>query len=124
MSASDAAATDRTLVRIVLLVLAVVVLGPLLVMSLAMPAMGVMAWGWGGGATGMTPWWGLGMSLGWLLVLVALGYVVYRALVGRGGLGSARDPAIEELRLAYARGDLTDEEFEDRRSVLAADRSP
>jgi putative membrane protein len=31
---------------------------------------------------------------------------------------TGRDPAIEELRHAYARGDLTDEEYESRRERL------
>jgi putative membrane protein len=36
-------------------------------------------------------------------------------LLRRGTEGSAADSALEELRLAYARGDLTDEEYETRR---------
>lgn len=119
MSRPSSRSPDDTLARLVLLVLAVVVLLPLLTMGLAMPAMGVMGWGWHDGAmTGS--WWGLGLSLVWLVVLVGLGYVVYRALVG--GTSAERDPALAELRLAYARGDLTDEEFEARRAVLAGEQ--
>jgi putative membrane protein len=36
--------------------------------------------------------------------------------------GRARDDAIEELRRAYARGEIDDEEFERRRTRLEADR--
>lgn len=121
---TNADSTDRTLVRLVLLVLAVIVLAPLLAMSLAAPMMGTMGhWGYDGGMVGVAPWWGLGMGLVWLAVLALVGYAVYRALVRPGAAGADSDAALEELRLAYARGDLTDEEFESRRAVLAGDRS-
>jgi uncharacterized membrane protein len=38
------------------------------------------------------------------------------------GTSRSTDPALDELRLAYARGDLSDEEFERRRERLAASR--
>lgn len=117
---TNADSTDRTLVRLVLLVLAVLVLAPLLAMSLAAPMMGTMGhWGTDGGMVGVAPWWGLV----WLAVLALVGYAVYRALVRPGTASADTDAAVEELRLAYARGDLTDEEFESRRAVLAGDRS-
>ena len=109
--------TDDTL-KIVLLVIAVIVLGPMLMMALAFPMMGMwggMMGGFGPGS-GFSPLWGVGMMLLWLLVLVGGGYLVYRWARGSGGAGT--DQALEELRLAYARGDLTDEEFEERRSRL------
>lgn len=116
-------ATDRTLVRLVLVGLAVLVLAPLLTMSLAGPMMGGgMWWAHDAGTVGVAPWWGLGMSLVWLAVLVGLGYVVYRAVVAPGAADERADPAMEELRLAYARGDLTDDEFEARRATLTEDR--
>jgi putative membrane protein len=76
---------------------------------------------WGGmmggfGGSGVSPMWGFGLSLVWLLVLVGAGYLVYRWTVGRGS--GPTDPALEELRFAYARGDLDDEEFEARRAKL------
>ena len=118
----NAASADRTLVRLVLLVLAVLVLAPILAMSFAAPMMGTMGW-WGhdGGMVAVAPWWGLGMGLGWLAVLALVGYVVYRALVRGGEVGTEADPAMEALRLAYARGELTDEEFESRRTTLTDD---
>lgn len=114
--------TDRTL-RLVLLVLAVLVLAPVLMMILAVPMMGL----WGGmGYGGMmggygsyggySPVWGFVLPLVWLVVLVVGGYLVFRR-VGHGALRGT-DPALEELRLAYARGDLTEEEYESRRSTL------
>ena len=50
-----------------------------------------------------------------LLVLVGIGYLIYRSASG--------DPALDELRLAYARGDLSDEEYEERRDRLTRERS-
>ena len=108
--------TDDTL-KIVLIVLAIIVLGPMLMMF-AFPLMGM----WGGGMMGGygmyggSSLWGIGMMLVWLVVLVGGGYLVYRWLSSGGGI--AADPALEELRIAYARGDLTEEEYEQRRSKL------
>lgn len=115
---------DRTLAQLLLLVLAVIVLGPVLAMTLGFPAMGMMGWGWhDAGTVGMAPWWGLGMGLVWLVVLVGGGYLLYRGLAASQTSGARSDAALEELRVAYARGDLTDEEFETRRAVLTEDRS-
>lgn len=102
--------TDGPL-RVILIVLAVLILFPILMMSFAFPMIGMMGW-WGGGGTQGTPLWGFGMMLVWLVILVGLGYIIYRA-VSPDAMGPD-DPALEELRLAYARGELTDEEFETR----------
>ncbi|MFC6987566.1 SHOCT domain-containing protein [Haloplanus sp. GCM10025708] len=114
--------TERTsdgLLRIVLIVLAVIVLFPLLMMVFAMPMMGMMGWWWGGGiAGGLSPLWGIGMMLVWLVVLIGIGYLLYRGLVGGAGSSLTGDRALEELRVAYARGDLTDEEYEQRKDLL------
>lgn len=109
--------TSNHMLRLVLIVLAVIVLAPLLMMAFAFPMMGM----WGGmmggfGGSGFSPLWGIGMMVVWLVVLVGGGYLVFRSLTGDGGLGT--DPAMEELRLAYARGDLTEDEYEERRSKL------
>lgn len=107
-------ATDE-LVRALLVVVAVVLLAPLLMMVLAWPMMGL----WGGGhmwtGRGAT-WVWLSMWLVLLLILAGGGYLLYRAIGGRRG--EETDAAIEELRLAYARGELSDEEFEERRQRL------
>lgn len=105
-----------SLLFVVLGVLAVVVLSPLLMMLFLMPMMG---W-WGGFGMGFSPLWGLGMMLLLLAVLVALGYFLYRGVAGSRVLDN--DRALEELRTAYARGDLSDEEFEKRRKRLQRDR--
>jgi len=112
------ARTSDGLLRIVVVVLGVLLLVPLLMMVFAMPMMGMMGWWDGGMMNGFSPLWGIGMLLLWLVVLLAIGYAIYRVLVGQVASGSGADPALEELRMAYARGDLTDEEFEERRHKL------
>ncbi|WP_267640963.1 SHOCT domain-containing protein [Haloarchaeobius amylolyticus] len=60
-----------------------------------------------------------------LLLLVALPVGIVLALVVaiRGLTGGRRqDPALESLRLAYARGDLSRSEYEERLHVLEQDR--
>lgn len=106
--------------RIVVIVLGILVLFPLLMMVFAMPMMGMMGLWWGDGMAGigLSPLWGLGMMLAWLVVVLGIGYLLYRGLVGGLQTGAASDPALEELRIAYARGDLTEEEFEERRAKL------
>lgn len=114
---------DNTLVRILIVLVAVVILVPFLMMVFAWPMMG--AWGgghmWNGGmwdGTGAT-WTWLLMWVIMLLILVGGGYVLYRAISQTNGDGT--DTALEELRLAYARGDLSDEEFDERRTRLQHD---
>lgn len=111
---------ETSILWIVLVVLAVVVVLPLTMMAFSMPMMGMMGWWWGAGRGGagaaLSPLWGVGMMLLFLAVLVGAGYLVYRAVAGNGTLD--RDRAVEELRAAYARGDLSDEEFERRRERL------
>lgn len=108
--------SDNTL-RIVLIVLAAIVFAPMLMMLLAFPMFGM----WGGmmggfGGAEISPGWGVGMALVWLFVLLVGGYLVYRWLSSEAA--APTDPALDELRLAYARGDLSAEEFEERRANL------
>jgi len=113
---------DGTL-RLVVIALAVVVGAPLLMMVVAFPLMGMyggMMGGYGGyggmmdgyGGYGYSPLWGLGMMLVLLLVLVGLAYFAYRALSDDGT--ATTDAALDELRRAYARGELSHEEYETR----------
>lgn len=109
------------LLRIVLIVLAVLIVAPMLMMVFAFPMMGMWGGGMMSGSGGFGPgsgfgFWGLGTLLVWLALLFGGGYLIYRGVTRRSGV--AEDPAIEELRLAYARGDLSDEEFEERRATL------
>jgi putative membrane protein len=101
-------------VRIVFIVLAVLLLVPAVMMLFAFPLMGGWMMGprYGGG---VTPLWGWIMMLLPLIVLLGGGYLLYHGVM-KDDLGT--DPALEELRLAYARGDLSEEEFDTRRSRL------
>lgn len=90
--------------------------------------MGPMGGGYGpmGGGYGPMHGWGAmgagSMGAGWwgfltlLLLVLAAGVLV--SLARRGAFGSD-DDAITELRRAYARGDLSDEEYERRRARLS-----
>jgi putative membrane protein len=102
---------------IVLLILGAIIVLPLLTMGLGFG--GMMGYGGMMGGYGTTSgWWplvGMLVQVVFLLVLLGGGYLVYRRVTESK---SAQNPALEELRMAYARGDLTDEEFEARRDRL------
>jgi len=94
-------------------------------MFVMLPMMGATGWShmsgpgmWNGGGGG--GWIAVVLTMVVPLVLViGLGYAVYRLLTRNGG---QRDDALEELRMTYARGDLSDEEFEKRRDRLQRER--
>ncbi|MFU8868403.1 SHOCT domain-containing protein [Natronococcus sp.] len=75
----------------------------------------------GGGAMGG---WGIGGWLFWPLLVVGLLALAVVWAAGREGSSTARartgesDPALEALRERYARGDISEEEFERRRRKL------
>ncbi|ELZ32591.1 hypothetical protein C474_07217 [Halogeometricum pallidum JCM 14848] len=112
--------SGRDWTTILLVVLAVLVLWPVLMML----GFGGMGMGYGGmmggsygGSTGFG-WVGLGIQLLFLLAILGGGYFVVRRLLDQR---ESNDAALEELRHAYARGDLSDEEFETRRAKLRSD---
>ncbi|WP_318567587.1 SHOCT domain-containing protein [Salinigranum marinum] len=102
---------------IILLILGAIIIFPLLTMGMGFGGM----MGYGGmmdGYESVGGWWplvGMVMQLVFLLVLLGGGDLVYRRVTGAQ---DARNPAMEELRMAYARGNLTDEEFERRQEKL------
>lgn len=85
-------------------------------MAFMMPMIGMMGGMWSDGATMMSPLWNIAMMLLFLVVLTGIGYLIYRAITR--GLVSNVNPALEELRLSYARGELSQEEFEQRKEDL------
>ncbi|WP_233265038.1 SHOCT domain-containing protein [Halomarina oriensis] len=98
----------------------------LLIVLVGLPLlwMGVMGiggmMGFGGmmyGSRAGSGWWIVGAVLQFLFLLLVLGggYLAVRRLLNAT---ESSDPAIEELRRAYARGDISDEEFETRRERL------
>jgi len=70
--------------------------------------------GYGGTTSGWWPFVGMLFPLIFLIILLGGGYLVFRRM---SETQTSQDPAMEELRTAYARGDLTDEEFEARRET-------
>lgn len=114
------------LVTVVLIIIAAFVLFPMFFMGFGMMGFGPMMGGtWGSGmwADGTMPDWmfftGIVMQLLFLAAIVGGGYLIFRAVTGDE---TDADQALEELRLAYARGELTDEEYEQRREALERDR--
>ncbi|QIB78854.1 SHOCT domain-containing protein [Haloferax volcanii] len=118
------------LAGIVLLALAALFAFPALVGMAGFGGGMPMGWGGGwmhdtwmhGGTAGTVPWWMWGMGIfGQLLVLAVVvggGVLLFRAL--RDG-DDGSDGALDELRRAYARGDIDDEEFDRRRERLDRD---
>lgn len=113
--------TDRQLVWVSIAIVATLVIVPMFGMIWAGPMMGGM-WGTGmWGADGVPGWMlimGVGMPLLVLAVIVGAVYLGYRAVTTKD---ESSDPAVAELRAAYARGDLSDEEYERRRDRLETD---
>lgn len=102
---------------ILLLILGSIILLPFLTMG--MGSGGMMGYGGMMGQYGSTGgWWpfiGMLIPLLFLLVLLGGGYLIFRRV---SKTQMSQNPAMEELRRAYARGDLTDKEFEARREKL------
>ncbi|GGM63236.1 MULTISPECIES: SHOCT domain-containing protein [Halobacteriaceae] len=116
---------DTRLVTLLLVIIGAVFIVPLFFMGFGMMGFGPMMGGmWSGHmwGDGTMPGWmfivGIVMQLLFLAALVGGGYLIYRAVTGDS---SDSDQALEELRLAYARGELTDEEYEQRREALERD---
>ncbi|MFB6200499.1 MAG: SHOCT domain-containing protein [Halorhabdus sp.] len=96
---------------VVFLLLGAFVVLPLLTMGLGF---GGMMGGYGT-TSGWWPLVGMLVRLVFLLLLFGGGYLVFRRVTESQ---PSRDPVMDQLRLAYARGDLTEEEFEARRNKL------
>lgn len=120
---TSTAETGGTIATIVALLLAI----PVVTMGVVMPVM--MLTGMGHAPMGHAPvdqapiaggGWMLLVPAILLAVFGAVGYVLYTRFDGDRG-GASTDDALAALRSAYARGDLSDEEFETRRARLRAE---
>jgi len=83
--------------------------------------MGPGMMGWGGYGYGYGGWWGLVMVLFWVLVIagiVALVVWLVRQEQGQRGPAGGEDRALATLRERYARGEITQEQFEQMRRTL------
>jgi putative membrane protein len=69
-----------------------------------------------GSGSGLGIVWGPGMALFWIAVIAVI-IVALRAAAGRPNGGAERS-ALEVLEERYARGEITRDEFLDRRAVL------
>jgi putative membrane protein len=106
MTSNDAVLTP------VLIVVGLFLAIPFLMMTVMMPMAAVG--GWGHMTTG-SGGWGL---LPLVVVPVLLAGAIYLLSTGRNKGSQQADTAIDELRTAYARGELSDEEFDTRRELL------
>lgn len=97
-----------------------------LIAALTMPAVAQHGTGAMGGGVGGAGWFGLGPLL-WIVIIGAI--VALVAGYARPNNSTEADPqsgtdgALAALRERYARGELSDEEFERRRQRLQRDQS-
>lgn len=84
--------------------------------------MGVLAHAWADGDWGWGMW--LAMTIGMtamLATLLAIVWLIVRAVGSPREAERKEDRALEELRVRYARGEISGEEFEERRRTLLED---
>lgn len=85
--------------------------------------MAIVAHAWGGGDWGWGMW--LAMTIGMTAMLITLLAIVWLVVRAVGPApereGRREDWAVEELRVRYARGEISGEEFEERRRMLLED---
>lgn len=67
-----------------------------------------MNWGWGGGI----------MMILWIILLAAAVYLVVRMARRNGSGPGGQESALDVLKKRYARGDITREEYEERKKDL------
>lgn len=110
-----ATTTTNRLIILALVALALLLFLPTLFMGSGMMGYGGPMMGWMYGTN--TPGWmlivGLISQLLMVALVVGLGYLAYKTLTGR-----ETDTAMEELRTAFARGDIDEDEFERRKERL------
>jgi putative membrane protein len=109
-----------TLLAVGLVIVAMVLLGPLLMGGLMALFWGGGGWHMGSGAMGVPGGFEVAMLLFALLPPLLIVLLLVWAL--RRVAGGGEDRVLEELRMALARGDISEEEYERRRDLLDEDR--
>lgn len=113
--ATEPRSSNRSLMRLVLIGVGAFVFVQILMMAIMMPTMG---WMMTDEAVSISPTWGIVMGAVYFLILLGFGYIIYRAVTK----SSQQDAALKELRRTYARGELTQEEFEQREEDLKREK--
>ncbi len=66
----------------------------------------------------MDGWSWLWMTTGWLATIVVIALIVWAVQRGTATVGSPSPSALDILATRYARGEITAEEYEERRMIL------
>lgn len=72
--------------------------------------MQMMDYGYGSMMSG----WGILIWIFWILVIVGIAFIIKYLLEGRG----VQESALEVLKKRYARGEITKEEFEEKKKDI------
>ena len=111
----DSMISNDGLLRLILIIVVAILLVPFLMMLLMVQLVGFgQMWYFNGTRGALWPLLVVGLIC--LIVIFGIIYLLYRAILGLPRDRS--DAALEELRRTYARGELSDEEFEERRERL------
>lgn len=111
--------SNRDLLWIVVGIIILLVVLPMIMVAFVWPMSGMWDGGhmWDGDGTG----WAALMA--WIIIMaILIGAIILLVRAFRPDQGSQPDPAIEALRLAFARGEISEEEYTDRRESLKQDR--
>lgn len=65
--------------------------------------------------------WGIIMMITWVLLIVVIVYVLMKLVQGSNNTDksqNSRDEALEILKQRYAKGELSDEEYQQKKKIL------
>lgn len=69
---------------------------------------------------GMMGFMGLGMGLLWILLLGLLVWAIYRLIRASDTTGSTKDSPLDALQRRYAEGEISTDEYEERKEILSS----
>lgn len=61
---------------------------------------------------------GLGMGLLWILLLGLLGWGLYRLIRATDATNSSKESPLDSLQRRYAEGEISTEEYQERKEIL------